>query len=108
MTGGHHATSTKVDQGQVTTAIAAARSAAHGDDTAAAEETLRLARLGGPDAVTFLRHVVRTERSATVAQRVRAACAVLEVGGFLPSETKSSGAFREPEGSNAAGERAEA
>ena len=94
----------KVDQGQVTAAIAAGRSAAQGDDTAAAEETLRLARLGGPDAVTFLRHVVRTERSATVAQRVRAACAVLEVGGFLPSETKSSGAFREPEGTDGAGE----
>jgi hypothetical protein len=97
----------KVDQGQVTTAIAAGRSAAHGDDTAAAEETLRLARLGGPDAVTFLRHIVRTERSATVAQRVRAACAVLEVGGFLPSETKSSGPFRE-QGTDAAGAREEA
>jgi hypothetical protein len=91
----------KVDQEQVTAAIAAGRSAARGDDITAAEETLRLARLGGPDAVIFLRHVVRTERSATVAQRVRAACAVLEVGGFLPSETKSSGAFREPEGTDA-------
>ena len=90
----------KVDQGQVTTAIAAGRSAAHGDDTAAAEETLRLARLGAPAAVTFLLNVVRAERSATVAQRVRAACAVLEVGGFLPSEAKSSGAFREPEGTD--------
>jgi len=95
----------KVDQGQVTAAIAAGRSAAHSDDTAAAEETLRLARLGGPDAVIFLRHVVRTERSATVAQRVRAACAVLEVGGFLPSETKSSGAFRQVEGTGSADER---
>jgi hypothetical protein len=54
------------------------------------------------------RNVVRAERSATVAQRVRAACAVLEVGGFMPSETKSSGAFREPEGTDAAGERKEA
>jgi hypothetical protein len=33
---------------------------------------------------------------------------VLEVGGFMPSETKSSGAFREPEGTDAAGERKEA
>ena len=98
----------RVDQGQVTTAIAAGRSAAHGHDAAAAEETLRLARLGGPDAVAFLRNVVRAERSATVAQRVRAACAVLEVGGFLPSETKSSGAFREPEGTDSADERQEA
>jgi hypothetical protein len=97
----------KVDQGQVTAAIAAGRSAAHGDDTAAAEETLRLARLGGPDAVTFLGHVVRTERSATVAQRVRAACAVLEVGGFLPSETKSSGAFRESERTDAGADAGE-
>jgi len=89
----------KVDQGQVTAAITAGRSAAHGDDTMAAEEALRLARLGGPDAVTFLRNVVRAERSATVAQRVRAACELLEVGGFL-SETKSSGAFREAEGTS--------
>jgi hypothetical protein len=95
----------KVDQGQVTTAIAAGRSAAHGDDTAAGEATLRLARLGGPDAVTFLRHVVRTEGFATVPQRVRAACAVLEVGGFLSSETRSTGAFREPAGTDGTGER---
>ena len=98
----------KVDQGQVTTAIAAGRSAAHGHDGAAAEETLRLARLGGPDAVAFLRNVVRAERSATVAQRVRAACAVLEAGGFLPSEARSSGAFRELEGTDSADERQEA
>jgi hypothetical protein len=80
----------------------------HGDDAATAEATLRLTRLGGPDAVTFLRHDVRTERSATVARRVRAASAVLEFGGFLPSETKSSGASREPEGTDAAGKREEA
>ena len=98
----------KVEQEEITTAITKGRSVVHGDDTAAAEETLRLARLGGPDAVTFLRHVVRTERSATVAQRVRAACALLEVGGFLPSETKSTGAFREPEGTHDTGERQEA
>jgi hypothetical protein len=97
----------RVDQGQVTTAIAAGRSAARGHDSAAAEETLRLARLGGPDAVTFLRNVVCAERSATVAQRVRAACAVLEVGGFLPSETRSSGAFREPEGTDAGADAGE-
>lgn len=89
----------KVDQGQVTTAIAAGRSTTRGHDAAAAEETLRLARLGAPDAVTFLLNVVRAERSATVAQRVRAACAVLEVGGFLPSETRSGGAFH-PEGTD--------
>jgi hypothetical protein len=33
---------------------------------------------------------------------------MLEVGGFLPSETKSSGAFRLPEGADAGGEREEA
>ena len=98
----------KVEQEEITTAITKGRSVVHGDDTAAAEETLRLARLGGPDAVAFLRNVVRAERSATVAQRVRAACAVLEVGGFLPSETKSTGAFREPEGTHDTGERQEA
>jgi hypothetical protein len=59
-------------------------------------------------AVTFLRHVVRTEGFATVPQRVRAACAVLEFGGFLSSETRSTGAFREPEGTDIASELAEA
>ena len=93
----------KVDQEEVTMAIAAGRSAVHGEDAAAAEETLHLARLGGPDAVTFLRNVLRTERFATVPQRVRAACAVLEVGGFL----KATGAFRESEGTDGAGEREE-
>jgi hypothetical protein len=58
-------------------------------------------------AVTFLCHVVRTEGFATVPQRVRAACKVLEVGGFLWSETRSTGAFREPEGTEGAGEREE-
>jgi hypothetical protein len=54
----------KVDQGQVTTAIATGRSAAHGDDSAAAE-ALRLARLGAPAAVTFLLNVVRAEQLTT-------------------------------------------
>src|SRR5262249_29774873 len=96
-----------VDQGQVTAAIAAGRSAAHGHDATAAEETLRLARQAAPDAVTFLRNVVRAERSAPVARPVRAACAVLEVGGFLPSETRSSGAFREAEATDAGAEAGE-
>ena len=42
-------------------------------------------------------------------RRWRSACVqhaqCWEVGGFLPSEAKSSGAFREPEGTDAAGER---
>ena len=92
----------KVDQGQVTTAIAAGRSAAHGDDTAAAE-AVRLARLAGPDAVKFLRRVIVTEGGwASVPQRVRASCALLEVGGHLggPSETRSNAAFRGQEGAD--------
>jgi hypothetical protein len=90
----------KVDQGQVTTAIAAVRSAARGDDSAAAEETLRLARLAGPDAVTFLHNVVRAERIASVPQRVRASCVLLGAAGFVPSETRANAAFSEPEGTN--------
>ena len=46
----------KVNQEEVTTAIAAGRSVAQGDDTEAAEATVRLARRAGPDAVKFLRH----------------------------------------------------
>jgi hypothetical protein len=89
-----------VDQGRVTTAIAAGRSAAQGHDTAVAEATVRLARRAGPDAVEFLHRVVVTERWSSVPQRVRASCALLEVGGHLggslPSETRSSGTFQEP------------
>src|SRR5215469_18736086 len=99
----------KVDQGQVTAAIAAGQSVAHGDDTAAPEATVRLARLAGPDAVKFLRRVIVAEGWASLPQRVRASCAVLEVGGHLgdyPSaETKCTGAFKEPEGTDGTGER---
>jgi hypothetical protein len=99
----------RVDQGQVTTAIAAGRSVAHGDDSVAAEATVRLARLAGPDAVKFLRRVIVTEGWASLPQRVRASCAVLEVGGHLgdyPSaEINSTGAFREPDGTDGGGER---
>ena len=99
----------KVVQGQVTAAISEGQSVASGDDTVAAEATVRLARLGGPDAVKFLRRVIVTEGWASLPQRVRASCAVLEVGGHLgdyPSpETKSTGASREPEGTDGRGER---
>jgi hypothetical protein len=87
----------KVEQEEVTTAVAVGRSVAHGDDTAAAEATVRLARRAGPDAVKFLRRVIVTEGGwASVPQRVRASCALLEVGGHLggPSETRSNAAFR--------------
>jgi hypothetical protein len=93
----------KVEQEEVTTAVAVGRSVAHGDDAAAAEATVRLARRAGPDAVKFLRRVIVTEGGwASVPQRVRASCAVLEVGGHLggSSETRSNAAFRGPEGAD--------
>jgi pyruvate dehydrogenase complex dehydrogenase (E1) component len=92
----------KVEQEEVTTAITAGRSVAHGDDTAAAEATVRLARRAGRDAVKFLHRVIVTEGGwASVPQRVRASCALLEVGGHLggslSSETGFNAAFQEPE-----------
>jgi hypothetical protein len=95
----------KAEMKQVTTAIAAGRSAAHGDDMRQRRGRRAWRGSGGPDAVNFLRHIVRTEGSATVAQRVRAACAVLEVGGFLSYETRPTGSLREPKGTDGTGER---
>jgi hypothetical protein len=87
-----------VNQEEVTTAIAVGRSVAQGDDAEAAEATVRLARRAGPDAVKFLRHIVRAERGVSIPQQVRAACALLEVGRFLggyPSaEARPTEAFR--------------
>ena len=89
----------KVDQEEVTTAIGVARSVAQGDDAAAAETTVRLARLAGPEAVRFLRHIVRAD-GVSPFQRTRAACAILEVGRFLgPSaEARPTEAFRGADG----------
>jgi hypothetical protein len=103
----------KVEQEEVTTAITAGRSVAHGDDAAAAEATVRLARRAGSDAVKFLRRVIVTEGGwASVPQRVRASCALLEVAGHLggspSSETRSNAAFRGQEGADGAPERNEA
>jgi hypothetical protein len=101
----------KVEQEEVTTAITAGRSVAHGDDTAAAEATVRLARRAGPDAVKFLRRVIVTEGGwASVPQRVRASCALLEVGRFVgPSaEARSTEAFRGQAGADVAPERNDA
>ena len=103
----------KVEQEEVTAAVAVGRSVAHGDDTAAAEATVRLARRAGPDAVKFLRRVIVTEGGwASVPQRVRAPCALPEVGGHLggslSSETKSNAGLREPEGADGAAERNDA
>ena len=101
----------KVEQEEVTTAVAVGRSVAHGDDTAAAEATVRLARRAGPDAVKFLRRVVVTEGWSSVPQRVRASCAVLEVGGHLggslSSDTRSTVAFRGQEGPDAGADAGE-
>jgi hypothetical protein len=100
----------KVEQEEVTTAVAVGRSVAHGDDTAAAEATVRLARRAGRDAVKFLHRVIVTEGGwASVPQRVRASCAVLEVGGHLggPSETRSNAAFRGQEGADSGADAGE-
>jgi hypothetical protein len=98
-----------VDQEEVTTVIATRRAVARGDDAVAAEATVRLARRTGPDAVRFLRRVIVTDGGwASVAQRVRASCAVLEVAGHLggySAETRSIAAFEEPKGVDGAGER---
>lgn len=98
----------KVDQGQVTTAMAAVRMAARGDDSAAAAEALRRARMAAPDCVAFLHNVVRAERIASPMQRVRAACVLLQAAGFLPSETRVSGALQEPEGADGGADAPEA
>ena len=97
-------------QEEVTTAIGVARSVARADDADAAEATVRLARLAGPEAVRFLRHIVRAERGVSIPQQVRAACALLEVGRFLgPSaEARSTEALRGQAGSDGAPERNDA
>jgi hypothetical protein len=50
---------------------------------------------------------VRTDKFASVTQRVRAASVLLEVGEFLSTETKETGLFREPGGTGGADEREE-
>jgi hypothetical protein len=79
-----------------------------GDDAESAAETRKRARQCGPDAVAFLHYVVRTDKFASVTQRVRAASTLLEVGEFLSSEAKETGLFREPEGIDGGNEREEA
>jgi hypothetical protein len=44
-----------------------------------------------------LRHVVITDNFASITQRARAASTLMEAGGFLSSETKETGLFRETE-----------
>src|SRR5215472_18623955 len=96
----------KVSQQKITQAIDAVQWAVSGDDAEAAVETRKRARQCGPDAVAFLHYVVRTDKFASVTQRVRAASTLLEVGEFLSSEAKETGLFREPEATD--GEREEA
>jgi hypothetical protein len=74
-------------------------------DAARAEATRRRARQCGPDNVAFLHFVVRTDKFASSAQRVRAAIVLLEVGEFLAPETKAAGLFREAEEVDGADER---
>jgi hypothetical protein len=92
----------KVNQEEVTTAIAVGRSVAQSDDAAAAEATVSLARRAGPDAVKLLRRVIVTDGWSSVPQRVRAAYAILETGRFLGGyHSASSGALEMPEGTGA-------
>jgi hypothetical protein len=73
----------KVAQPQVSEAIDAVQWTATGDDIAAQAETRKRARQIAPDCVAFLSHVVRSDSFASPVQRVRAAIALLEVGGFI-------------------------
>ena len=95
----------KVSQQKITQAIDAVQWTAHGDDAASAAETRMRARLCGPDCVALLHHVVRSDNFASVTQRVRAASTLLDAGGFLSSEPKETGLFREPERTDGADER---
>ena len=63
----------KTPQQKVTQTIDAVQWAISGDDVEAAAETRRRARQCGPDAVAFLNFVMRTDKFASAAQRVRAA-----------------------------------
>jgi hypothetical protein len=88
-----------VDQQAVTRTIEVAKSAARGDDgAAAAAATVCLARRAGVDAVRLLHHIVRDDRAA-LSQRTRSAVAILDVGGFLggafSAELRSGAVSRE-------------
>ena len=95
----------KVPHRAITQVIDAMQWKVSGDDAEAATETRKRARLSEPDCVALLYHVVRSDNFASVTQRVRAASTLLEAGGFLSSEAKETGIFREPEGTDGADER---
>jgi hypothetical protein len=95
----------KVTQQKITQMIDAVQWTVRGDDAEAAAETRKRARQCGPDAVAFLNFVVRTDKFASAAQRVRAASTLLEVGEFLSSETREIGLFSETEEADGADAR---
>ena len=95
----------KVPQKTITQMIDALQWGVSGDDAEAATETRKRARLCGPHCVALLYHVVRSDNFVSVTQRVRAASTLLEAGGFLSSEAKETGIFREPEEIDGADER---
>ena len=98
----------KVDQGQVTAAVTTVvRAGARSDDGAAAAEALRRARMAAPDCVAFLHNVVCAERIGSPMQRVRAACTLLAVAGFVPADTRASG-LHETEAAGDGGDEAPA
>jgi hypothetical protein len=94
----------KASQGKVTEAVDAVRWTAQGDDSEAATETRRRAKLTGPDCVAFLYHVLRTDGFASPPQRVRCATTLLEAAGLLSPVAKETGLFR-AEDADGAGER---
>jgi hypothetical protein len=93
----------KVPRQKITQAIDALRWVANCDDTESALETRKRARQCGPDLVAFLHYVVRTDKFASAAQRVRAASTLLAVGEFLSAEARETGLFSadETDGSGA-------
>ncbi len=95
----------KMTQQKITQTTDAVKWAVNGDDAETAAETRKRARQCGPDCVALLHHVVITDNFASTTQRVRAASTLLEAGGFLSSEAKETGIFRELEETDGADER---
>jgi hypothetical protein len=94
----------KTSQKAITSVIDAVRWTARGDAGEATAETRKRARQCGPDAIAFLNYVMRSDAFASIAQRVRAATTLLEVGQFLSFEAKETGLFGAAE-ADGAGER---
>lgn len=91
----------RIGQKQVAQAIETLRWTLDGDDTEAAAETRRRARLAAPDCVALLHYVVNTDGFASTMQRVRSANMLLEVAELLGPAAKETGLSRsEPEESD--------